>query len=75
MQSLCKALVELNILKFVTCILQVDTARVFLDQLEAGFLTNQKLAWRESEIQDTPTRIYRPLVPRVNKTINWVKIK
>ena len=31
------AFVELNVLKFVTCILQVDTARdFFFNQLEAG---------------------------------------
>ena len=31
------AFVELNVLKFVTCILQVDTARgFFLDQLKAS---------------------------------------
>jgi hypothetical protein len=37
LQSFCRALVELNVLKFVTCILQIDTARdFFLDQSKAG---------------------------------------
>jgi len=37
LRSFCRALVELNVLKFITCILQVDTARkFFLNQLAAG---------------------------------------
>jgi hypothetical protein len=41
----CRVLVELDVLKFVTWILPQLTARTF-------FLTNEKLAWREFEIQD-----------------------
>ena len=55
--ELCRALVELNVLKFVTWILPQLTARTF-------FPTNQKLAWRGL---NSRTRKYRPLVPRVNK--------
>jgi len=44
-QNFCRALVKPYVLKFVTCILQVDTARNF-------FLTNQKLAWQGFEIWD-----------------------
>jgi len=56
LQSFCRALVKPNVLKFVTCILQVDTARDFFsNQLEAGFPTNQKLAWRGFENLNTYT--------------------
>jgi hypothetical protein len=52
-QSFRRALVKLNILMFVTCILRVDTARDFFsNQLEASSPTNQKQAWRGFEIQD-----------------------
>ena len=54
-----------NILMFVTWILPQITACSFVfNQLEASFLTNQKLAWRSLK---SGTRKYRPLVPRVNK--------
>jgi hypothetical protein len=44
----------LNILMFVTCILQIDTARdFFYNQLEAGLPTNQKLAWQGFENLNT----------------------
>jgi len=37
LQSFCRALVKLSVLKFVTCILQVDTARDFFsNQSEAS---------------------------------------
>jgi len=53
MQSFCRALVELNVLKFVTWILPQLTARyIFSNQPEAGFPTNQKLAWRKFELQE-----------------------
>ena len=53
MRSFCGAVVELGVLKFVTWILQVDTARKFFsNQLEAGLATNQKLAWQEFENWD-----------------------
>src|SRR6266576_1100059 len=59
----CRALVELSVLKFVTWILPQLTARAF-------FLTNQKLAWRGFENWDTQTpESNRPHVPRVNKSI------
>ena len=54
-----------NILMFIMWILPQITIRSFVfNQLEASFLTNQKLAWRSLK---SGTRKYRPLVPRVNK--------
>jgi hypothetical protein len=76
-QSFCRALVELGAellqsFRRARCfeVRHVESATTyrphfFSNQLEADFLTNQKLAWLSL---NSRTRKYRPLVPRVNNS-------
>jgi len=77
MQSFCRALVELNVLKFVIWILPQLTARSFVsNQSKASFSANQKLAWREFENSNTqPESIDHSYLGSIIFTITIAGIK